>query len=248
MVKIIGISGRKQSGKNTTANFINGTVLQSLSMVKDFYIDKEGQLVINTSNSSGEVGYGILDVTRKDNIFIQYAERELWPYIKTYHFADYLKDISINLFGLNPKEVYGSDEQKNMPTNIKWESVPGNRSKKGYMTNREFLEYFGTTIVRKIKSTAWVDATIKKILQEDSQLAIIPDVRFPNEIESIKSNGGIVIRLTRDIYKDPIVCESSLDKDKFDWSNFDAVIDNENIKLEDLCVKLNEIKHLWNLS
>ena len=29
MAKIIGISGRKQSGKNTVANFINGEVLLS---------------------------------------------------------------------------------------------------------------------------------------------------------------------------------------------------------------------------
>lgn len=248
MVKIIGISGRKQSGKNTTANYINGCVLKSKNMVEDFYIDTDGNLVINTTDQSGKSGYGVLDVTRKDSSFIDYADKELWPYIKIYHFADYLKEMSINLFGLNAKNVYGSDKQKNMKTHLLWENMPDNTSnKEGKMTYREFLEHFGTYIVRKIRPDAWVHATINKIMSEDSQLAIIPDVRFPNEVEAIKDNGGTVIRLTRNIFKDSIVCESALDKDNFDWSKFDFVIDNDAIGIQDLCTELSKINSLWSL-
>jgi len=248
MVKIIGISGRKQSGKNTTANYINGDILKSKGMVTDFYLDEAGQLVINTSDQTGKSGYGVLDVTRKDNIFVDYAEKDLWPFIKVYHFADYLKEMSVNLFGLNPAQLYGSDKQKNMKTNLRWEDMPENTlNKTGRMTNREFLEHFGTAIVRKIRPDAWVHATINKIVAEDSQLAIIPDVRFPNEVEAIKNNGGIVIRLARNVFKDSILCESALDAENFDWSNFEVVIDNGNIGMQDLCNELNKIKHLWNI-
>ena len=82
MAKIIGISGRKQSGKNTAANYINGIVLQELEMISDFFIDDDGSLAVNTTDQSGKVGYGILDVTRKDAVFMEYAQKEIWPYIK----------------------------------------------------------------------------------------------------------------------------------------------------------------------
>jgi hypothetical protein len=246
MAKIVGISGRKQSGKNTVANFINGTILQDREMVMDFFVNDDGQLAIKTVNSTGEEGYGIFDVTRKDSAFVDYAEKELWPYIKVYHFADYLKDLSINLFGLNAQNVYGTDQQKNELTNIKWENMPFITKKGGYMTNREFLEQFGTKVVRKIKTDAWVAATINKINYENSQLAIIPDVRFPNEVEAIKASGGVVIRLARNLHNSDVECETVLDKDNFDWSNFDAVIDNTGYTMDQLCSELASLKSLWS--
>lgn len=245
MAKIIGISGRKQSGKNTVANYINGTILQKREMIKDFFINEDGQLVIQTTDEKNQEGYGIFDVTRKDDQFIEYADKELWPYIKVYHFADYLKELSIRLFDLNPHNVYGTDAQKNEATNLLWENMPCPTSKNGPMTHREFLEYFGTKIIREIKSDAWVNATINKILVENSQLSIIPDVRFPNEVEAIKNSGGIVIRLSRDVHKSGVQCETALDKNVFDWSNFDIIIDNENLTIDELCTELSKFQSEW---
>jgi hypothetical protein len=247
MAKIIGISGRKQSGKNTAANYINGCVLKSKNMVSDFFINDDGNLAINTVDQSGKSGYGILDVTRKDRAFIEYAEKELWPYIKVYHFADTLKDIAINLFGLNAQNVYGTDKQKNSKTSFSWEDMPTNETKKGGMTHRDFLEYFGTKVVRHIKSDAWIKATINKIVTEDPHIAIIPDVRFPNEVEAISDNNGVVIRLKRDIFHDPITCESALDEDVFDWNKFTHIIDNRDISIQDFCKVLDNINTLWKV-
>jgi hypothetical protein len=247
MAKIIGISGKKQSGKNTAANYINGTILKSKSMVEDFYIDDEGGLAIKTTDQSGKSGYGILDVTRKDAEFVEYAEKEMWPFIKVYHFADALKEISSALFGLNLQQLYGTDKQKNMKTNLLWEDMPTPDGKTGKMTNREFLEYFGTKIVRKIRSDAWVKATINKIVAENSEIAIIPDVRFPNEVEAIKDNGGVVIRLQRDVFKSTIECETALDEGNFDWSVFDHVVDNRDISMTDFCSKLESINTVWSI-
>ena len=63
-MNIIGISGKKQAGKNTAANYIHGLVLKGLGIIEDFEIDGKGQLVIKTS-VDGDSEYGILDVARE---------------------------------------------------------------------------------------------------------------------------------------------------------------------------------------
>lgn len=246
-MKIIGISGRKQAGKNTAANYVNGAVLKNLNMIEDFYIDNDGQLVIKTTNSDGKSDYGIFDVTRKDDVFVQYAERELWPYIKVYHFADPLKEMASNLFNIDVKLIYGSNEDKNTKTPFVWSDVPmGDPNNNQNMSIREFLEYFGTKIVRKIKNDAWAEFTIKRITKENSNIAIIPDVRFPNEVLAIQAAGGKVIRLTRDKFNSEAEAESALDRSVFDWSQFDAVIENNNISIQELCDELNKINNYWS--
>jgi len=247
MVKIIGISGRKQSGKNTVANFVNGHILKNLDMIEGFTINDTGQLEIKTSNQAGDKNWGIFDVTRKDSAYVEYAERELWPYVKVYHFADSLKELAINLFDVNATDIYGNNEQKNKKINILWENMPENKENKtGKMTIREFLQHLGTSIMRKIKDDIWVSAMLKKIIFEDSEIALIPDVRFPNEVKAIREHGGSVIRLNRNVFNDDHPCENALDENVFDWSNFDYVIDNNSSDINKLMDDLENIKHLWS--
>jgi len=213
MTRIIGISGKKQSGKSTSANWLHGLVLKDQGMVEDFNVDANGKLAIETFNQTGEKGWGVFDVGRTDDAFVEYAEEEMWQHVKMYSFADTLKSLCVHLFGLRPEQVYGSEEDKNSLTQFRWENMgrwspniikklalDARKSwdwKKGPMTAREFMQYFGTDIMRKMYPDIWVDNTIKKILAEGSELAVIPDVRFPNEVEAILENGGEVIRLSR---------------------------------------------------
>lgn len=233
MTKIIGISGRKQSGKNTTANYITGSILKEQEAIKDFYLSEDGKLIINTTDANQNVGWGELDLLRHDYEFISQAERIIWPFAKIYHFADYLKKICVDLFDLKPQQVYGNDDDKNTDTPYG-------------MTAREFLQYFGTDIMRNIKDTVWVDYTLKNILTEQSSVAIIPDVRFPNEVEAIKRAGGIMIRLTRDVHNSSHPCETALDQDKFDWMAFDYIIDNQDKDITKLVSDLEKITTLWS--
>ena len=245
-MKIIGISGRKQAGKNTLANYINGYILKQKGMINDFYIDDNGSLTISTEDLDGNAGYGILDVTRKDTAFVEYAEKELWPYIKIYHFADPLKEMAINLFGINADHVYGTNEDKEKLTDLEWKNIPGSTKKSGNPTAREFLEHFGTKIIRKIRNDAWANYSINKILREGTEIAIIPDVRFPNEVDAIKKHGGVVIRLTRDIFHSEAEAESALDNEVFDWNNFDVTIDNTNTTINELCDKFKSLNRIWS--
>ena len=245
MGRIIGISGRKQSGKSTTANYINGDILLQREMVQNFEIDEDGKLLIKTVMQDGSKALGIFDVTRRDSVFVNYAQKELWPFVKVYHFADHLKAIAIELFGIEPRCVFGTDEDKNQLTNYSWEDMPTETSKTGTMTAREFLQYFGTTLVRRINTNAWVQACIKRIQSEDSGVAVIPDVRFPNEVQAVKHAGGVVIRMERDLFNDDHKCESALDQDKFDWNEFDAIIPNSAVTIPQLTAELDKISHLW---
>jgi len=228
MTKIIGISGRKQAGKNTVANCLHGIKFIKREIVKDYDINDNGELMIQTSDNTGKIGWGIFDILRSDIDFISYAEHEIWPYVKIYHFADYLKKMSMDLFDLTPQQVYGTDEDKNTMT-------PYGK------TSREFLQYLGTDVMRKIKDTVWVDYTIKSINLEGTEIALIPDVRFPNEVNAIHAAGGIVVRLTRDVHNSDHLCETALDRENFDWDNFDHIVDNKDCSVNDLKKTIEQI-------
>jgi hypothetical protein len=117
---------------------------------------------------------------------------------------------------------------------------------KGLMTAREVMEYIGTKMFRRIKDKIWVEATLNEIRNDNLDIALLLDNRFPNEVEAIKSAGGIVIRLTRDLFNSNAMAECALDENVYDWSNFDIIIDNKNITLEQLCDKLQTLNSNWS--
>jgi hypothetical protein len=159
---------------------------------------------------------------------------------KLYSFADPLKqDICINLLGLSYNQCYGTDEEKNSLTDIKWVNIPG-YDKDEFMTAREVMEIIGTGIFRKIKYNIWVDATINKIKKDNFDLAILLDNRFPNEVDSVLNNEGLVIRLTKNPFNSSSKPETALDPDQYDWSRFSLIIDNEHMTIEQ---KENSIKN-----
>jgi hypothetical protein len=120
MNKILGISGKKQSGKNTSANCLHGLSLKSRGLIGDFKIvPGKGELAVLTDD-----GWGVFDVARRDSDFISYADANMWPHIKLYSFAEGLKDLCIEFFGLKVSQVYGTDKEKNTKTKIRWEDTP----------------------------------------------------------------------------------------------------------------------------
>ena len=50
---ILGISGRKQAGKNTTANILHGIVLKDHDLINDWSVGPKGELIVETKDSSG---------------------------------------------------------------------------------------------------------------------------------------------------------------------------------------------------
>ena len=238
-MKIIGISGRKQSGKNTVANILHGLVLKKKGLIKDFNIDGLGQLIVLTTDSKGKEDWGQLDITRKDAPFVEYAEHNMWPYVKLYSFADTLKWLCTDLFAIPYECVWGTDDQKNQKQeHLRWELMPGHATtKKGYgpMTAREFMQFFGTDICREAFEPIWLRNTINRIQAEKSEIAIVADVRFPNEAKGIEEVGGQVLRLTRKVFEDNHSSEIALD----DYP-FTKIIENNDKSIDETMVKVKE--------
>jgi hypothetical protein len=245
--RILAFAGNKQSGKSTSSNFLHGYQLRCQGIIESFYVVDTGELVVTTNvineNGDEEKGEAILDITRQDLEFAEWAMYSMWPFVKKYSFASPLKEIATGLFGLTHEQCYGTDEQKNTLTNIRWGDLPtaNKKSKKKKLTAREFLQYFGTDICRSVFTDIWVDRCIADIRHEEPLVAIIDDCRFPNEADAIQKAGGKVIRLTRSLHKDSHKSESALD----DWDNFDAIIDNQHMSMQDTAKKLIETLDVW---
>jgi len=236
---ILGMSGKKQAGKTTVANIIHGEHLYNNNLVKDYSINKQGKLSVEVSDNSG---WGIFDIERKDEEFAEYAHYNLWPWVKLYNFADNLKSLCVELFEIPYECVYGTDEQKNqIQEHLLWENLPGFPLSKGPMTARKFMQYFGSEICRKFYEPVWVNSCIRKIQQEGTELAIIADVRYPNEVDAINKAGGKVVRLERDIYDDQHASETALDPDNFDQSKFWRTINNQDVAIKDLAQSVKKI-------
>jgi hypothetical protein len=261
MVKILAFAGAKQSGKNTCSNFLHGFQLKSYNVIDNFYILNDGQLITENKIDGNTSQKGLLDVNRKDDEFSEWASEDMWPLIKNYSFADALKSLCIHLFNIPYNCVYGTDEEKNtiIPW-LLWENMPGilacenhnltdeqlalsglQYHKSGPMTAREFMQFFGTDIMRKMYENIWCDKLIKDIKSEDPGIAVISDCRFRNECEYIKSHGGKIIHLTRRPFQDGHKSENDL----VGYNGFDGVIDNENMNIGDSCDELLKIIQSW---
>lgn len=143
---------------------------------------------------------------------------------KIYSFADPLKqDICMNILGLTYDQCYGSDDDKNSLTHLTW-----NNQK---LTARDVMQIVGTEMFRAMYPEVWVNALINKILADNLEVALICDCRFPNEVEIVQKHHGHVLRLTRDPFHSDHHSERALDKENYDWSNFDSIIDNENLDI-----------------
>ena len=99
MTKVLGISGKKQSGKSTAGNFIVSACMSELNLCNNVYINDDGQIVI--SDLLGNDAYaGIFDPinrTQQDAI-LQEVFTRLDSIVKIYNFADILKqDICIKI-------------------------------------------------------------------------------------------------------------------------------------------------------
>lgn len=165
---------------------------------------------------------------------------------RIFSFANPLKKFLEEAFGINPRNLWGTNDQKNEFIHIRWEDVPENKGRSGQMTCREFMQYFGTDICRRMYPDCWASATLKNIVNSDAKYAFISDGRFPNEIDHFYNLDRnefdvIVIRLNRNILNQTHISETALDDYDFaKWANF-ILIENQNMTLEEKNKYLKEV-------
>lgn len=235
MTKIIGFSGKKQSGKNTAANFIYSLYMINQNLCKKTKINNNGLIDVLKNNDTEltiDVNEYYLTTSAYLDSEIKNIVNQLNPYIKIYSFADILKkNICMDMLGLTYEQCYGTDVQKNEITDVHWQNK--------YLTAREVMQVVGTDIFRSMKPNIWPDSTIKRIQEEAPELALITDCRFPNEVDAIQNSGGVVVRLTRDKHlSSDHISEVILDKDRYDWENFDHIVDNNSMSIYEQCMAL----------
>jgi hypothetical protein len=171
--------------------------------------------------------------------------------VKTYAFAGPLKHMCRQFYGLTEEQCYGTNEQKNSLTRIRWEDFPIPEiaaQHEGFMTSREVQQYVGTEIIRRMFPNAHVHATMFDICTDRPRIALVTDCRFSNEVAGIQELGGKVIRLTRVVYpEDNHESETALDPENYDWRNFDYILDNQNLDLVQQKIMLLTVIHQWGV-
>lgn len=262
MTHILAVSGVKQSGKTTSAQFIMASTLASLGILDAFRFLDSGEIEAAYKND-GEQVTGLVSLLSPENqefykgFWLEEFQKTVDQTTKVYSFADNLKQkVCIEILGLTYEQCYGTDEQKNSLTNLKWEDMPGvitdieadyvddryTSSESlpfgdmriivhpaGAMTAREVMQFVGTKIFRKMYNNVWVDSTISRIVEDNVDLAIIADCRFPNEVEGVQAAGGKVIRLLRTPHEDNDESETALDG----YEGFDLIIDNQHLTIKE---------------
>ncbi len=108
-------------------------------------------------------------------------------------FADPMRDL---LYATNP--IVDSDGERDWRVQDAVNMYGWDVAKVDYPEIRALLQRLGTEGGRKIfGENFWVDQTIKKAKEIGGKI-VISDVRFENEVEAIRANGGIVIRVNRE--------------------------------------------------
>lgn len=118
-------------------------------------------------------------------------------------FADPIKKMATDWFGIEPRIVYGSDEDKARPCGYRWGQMPHYfylKEKFGdaapppgrEMTGREFLQELGTGVFRHLFQgvfcRAWRNAVADIHAADPLGVVVTDDVRFPNEVDAVLGN------------------------------------------------------------
>jgi hypothetical protein len=149
-------------------------------------------------------------------------------------YADSLKERVMADFKLSWEQVY-----------VKLKEVEDIRYPKGdsYWTPREILQHVGTEAYRAVDANFWINDLFKYFDKNNISNAIIPDGRFPDEIDAVLDRGGVHVRIGREhgveVHGNDHSSETSLDN----YPNIDYIINN-NGSIEDLYFHVDQIKKI----
>ena len=233
---IIGINGKIGSGKDSVGRIIQYLTAEdsSLECIKKI---KEGLDIKGYHNSNWEIK----------------------------KFATKVKEIATLLTGI-PIEKFEDQEFKKTFLDAHWNKeifenkTSLDKNNKAYnksivkpMTVREMLQIIGTDALRNnLHPDTWVNAlmcyyipySVKGSDYEEYPNWIITDMRFPNEMQAVKANGGITIRVVRPsdkkVSSDLHPSETALDDAEFDYEIInDGTIEDLKEKVEGIILHIN---------
>lgn len=251
-MKLIGIAASKGAGKTSSANYIYGQILKKNDIIDKFGISNEGKLIMPCQFNDG-IRMSEVDMFNREPGFIAYCNEVIYPFIKAYNFGDYIKETITTLYKVDPKLLWGSQDERNFETEYTWslflKLLPKNKCPKNVktsdkITGRQFIQYFAD-VLRAIDDDCFTRVIMNQINYEQSPISMIADVRRISEVEAIKNAGGKIIYLSRKPSEDDHHTENEF-KD-YDKSNFDAVINNENMTMAQKNTEIHRICSDWNI-
>lgn len=144
---------------------------------------------------------------------------------RQFAFADALKDAVATIFTW-PRGLLEGDS--NASRTFREKVDPWWSHKLGYeVTPRLILQRFGTEACRHgIADNIWIAALEKRIHGYDD--VVLTDVRFPNEIDFVRSVGGVIVRVKRG--EDPTpeeLASKHVSETAWNYVVPDIVIDND---------------------
>ncbi|MCD6436207.1 MAG: hypothetical protein J7L15_07445 [Clostridiales bacterium] len=209
MQTIIGVSGKKQSGKNTLCDCVEKYFAEQ-------NIDEDIVTISFADALKEKVCIGVLGLTHEQC----YGSDEDKNTLTTYTWENIPHKIR---YDNRLSTEYASNGE------ICEHILP-----KGTMTAREIMQVVGTDIFRQyFNDNLWVNATLRQIEKTDAKVILISDVRFPSEVMSLINRNFYVIRLLRDVCeKDSHSSETALDN--FDFNRKNCIIfDNREMNIEE---------------
>ena len=123
------------------------------------------------------------------------------------------------------KKIMMADKVKEVAKQIGWDWEKDARG-------RKLLQQVGN-IGRQYYIDTWVNQAISEIQKSHPDIAIIDDLRFPNEIDKLRKAfpDTYIIRLTRNTHDMNDISETAMDG--LPLGVYDLIVENENLTIEE---------------
>ncbi|MFW6272626.1 MAG: hypothetical protein ACOC2U_02460 [bacterium] len=210
MKKVILLSGKINSGKNKIADFLKEQYESKGMKVSTTYFAKS--LKNNCKEDFTKLKYVLGSIAQeiKNKIGIYVDNR---TYMMN---RDSVENVEKSIDKLIIKDENWFEDKTDITRNI--------------------LQLYGTEIFRKrVDDDWWVNKVKKECEESDSDIIIVTDCRFPNEIEKMFSNEykTITIRIERSINTEEHISQHDSEKALDDFTSWDYIVKNDGT-IEDL--------------
>lgn len=214
-MKIIGIAGRKGSGKSTVANF---------------FVESERFVSIALADPLKELIARVFHIEKKYLYDEKLKESEIDMITIDYSHLDEIFNIVENEWGF----VINKDvtEKGEIVDRSNKQLIEDRFFDRELRTSRELMQTIGTDMLRTfVRDDIFIVLLFAKI-KEISSNVVVSDVRLKNERQALKKAGANLILIKRNelTNNDQHVSENDLGKE----SEYDVVIKNDDISLQQL--------------
>lgn len=174
-MNVIGITGKKRSGKDASANILSKVY---------------GYQTIAFADALKESMIGV--PLRGVNV----AHRELYiPQGKSDN-----RDLDLKI-GIYDAYKYIQEVMQKLNINISYECIMNVLEKYDFYSFRVLMQVIGTDLIHPIDNLFWVNKTFS-VIDSKVKTVIITDVRFMHEYNAIKEKNGIVLKILKDTKTD----------------------------------------------